>query len=82
MSERFVLVAGPFTTEEEAQDTANYLGKSSHSVFCRYKNDLEGYVTNEAEYFVERDAQAMPERIFGRSWEEIKAKQGRPKSSI
>jgi len=67
MSERFVLVAGPFT-EEEAVETANALGRSNHSVFWRYKNDPEGYVTNEAEYFVERDNEAMPDRILGRSW--------------
>ena len=65
MSKRFVLVAGPFKTEKDATETAAYLGSSNHSVFCRYKNDLEGYTTNEAEYFVERDTEAIPDRIFG-----------------
>ena len=71
MAERFILVAGPFKTEREASSTADALGRKNHNVYSRYIDDAEGYTTNVKEYFVERDTEAQPELIFGRSWEQI-----------
>lgn len=64
-------------TKQEAEQTAEALGRSNHSVYGVYRKDDEGYTLDVCDYFVERDLNAMPDRIFGMTWEEIKRKQAK-----
>ncbi|MDD2742032.1 MAG: hypothetical protein PHV02_07155 [Rhodocyclaceae bacterium] len=71
-----ITVVGPLTTEAEARSTAEVLGLENHSVYSRYLNDSDGYVSEQQEWYVERD-DAIPGKIFGYEWREIQAKQAR-----
>lgn len=77
MKKRFILVAGPFATEKEAQDTAEYLGRRNHSVFSQYVPDADGYITADctSEYFVERDTESP-----SKTWDEISGMQQKRKT--
>ena len=66
----WVTVVGPLKTREEAENTMRALGESNHSVYSTQDGD-------NLAYFVERNLDAQPERIFGYSWDEIQAKQQR-----
>jgi len=69
-------ILGPFN-KLEAIDTAKQLGRQ-YSAFCLQLNDADGFVDDVASalnWFVEKDDDVIAERIFGMSWEEIKAKQ-------
>ena len=74
---RFILVAGPFATQEAADETVKALGSQNHSTYAQYKTDAEGFTTHEKEYYVERDIEAQPARLFGMSWGEIQKRQQR-----
>lgn len=71
-----VTVAGPFA-EAEARSTAAALGEKNHSAFSRYKTDADGFLTDEKEWFVERDESVVPDSIFGYDWKLIERKQQR-----
>lgn len=71
------LVAGPFKDRAEAERTAAYLGDKNHSVYGVHLKDKDGYVSEECDYFVERDDAIVPERLFGYDAQELLAKQYR-----
>ena len=71
-----VTVAGPFA-EQAARETAKALGDSNHSVYAKALVDVDGCETDGREWYVERDTEAVPTRIFGYDWSEIQAKQQR-----
>jgi hypothetical protein len=71
-----VTVAGPFD-EQNARETARYLGDSNHSVYSRAIRDAEGFDTDAREWFVERDNDAPARTLMGYDWSEIQRKQMR-----
>lgn len=59
-----ITVVGPLTTEQAAQETAQFMGIKSHSVYSRTVRDAEGYDTDDRQWFVERDTDIV-ENLFG-----------------
>jgi hypothetical protein len=72
-----ILVAGPFKTRAEAEETASYLGNAQHSVYGNAHVDAEGYTLDTCDWFVERDDTIVPDRIFGYDTQAFLAKQYR-----
>ena len=72
-----ITVCGPLLDEQAAIETMLQMGRVNHSVYSRSLKDADGYDTDERQWFVERDLTIIPERIFGMTWAEIQAKQGR-----
>ena len=59
-------VSGPLSSKDEAEKTMLYLGESNHSVYSR--ND-------GTEWYVERNLAAIPDLIFGMTFDEIVRRQ-------
>jgi hypothetical protein len=57
-------IAGPFITHLQARETAEYLGNDC-SVYYRYSKDVDGYDTDQAIYYVERNSDIPSGKIFG-----------------
>lgn len=72
-----ITVVGPLASQGEAEATADTLGRSNHSVYSRAVKDAQGYDTDEKQWFVERDTDAPPQKIFGHDWSTIQAMQQR-----
>jgi len=69
-------VVGPLKTQSEAIETANALGHVNHSVYSRSVKDSDGFDTDERQWFVERDNNAIG-KIMGYDWQHITAMQQR-----
>ena len=69
-------VVGPLKTESEAIETANSLGQANHSVYSRSVKDSGGFDTDERQWFVERDNNAIG-KVMGYDWQHISAMQQR-----
>jgi hypothetical protein len=75
--EKLVTVVGPLKSRDDAEKTVTDLGSVNHSVYSRAIKDVDGYDTDESEWFVERDMSIVPQNVFGYDWKDIQRMQQR-----
>lgn len=70
-------IAGPFTSEQIARDTANAIGANC-SVYSRAIKDADGYDTDGRTWWVEQDDTLPSGKLFGYDTAQFMAKQYKP----